>query len=290
MVSLTITPVNDAPTLSFVTNNVIVFQNCGPVTLSGFASTTVGPPNESGQTITNIVLLTLTNASLFAASPAISPAGTLTFTPATNTNGLALVTAQARDDGGTANGGTNGSTSRTFTITVIPVNHPPVATNYTYTLSGGVSLDIPSPGILGNDSDPDNDSLSATLVSGPQQGSLTLAPTGGFNYTLTNHFVGVDTFTYEANDGQTNSTPATVSITVSNTIRISSVAFSNGVVTMTWNSIAGKNYHLQYKDDFADPTWQDLTVDMTASGPNTTGTNTVGTAPHRLYRVFSPGN
>jgi hypothetical protein len=119
---------------------------------------------------------------------------------------------------------------------------------------------------------------------------LNLHPDGGFNYTPTNHFDGMDTFTYQASDGQTNSGPATVSIAVSNRIQISSIAVFNGVVTLTWTSIVGKNYRLQYKDDWTDASWQDLPTDVTATNPSTTETNLVGAATQRFYRVLCPGN
>jgi hypothetical protein len=289
-VNLTISMVNHAPTLTFASNNVVVLENSGPVTVPGFAQTTVGPPNESWQSITNIQVLNVANAALFAVGPAISPGGTLTFTPAAYSNGLAVVTAQAFDNGGTANGGTNRSDAKVFTITVTAVNYAPIANSDSYNLGGGATLVIPAPGVLGNDTDADGDALTAILTRGPLQGTLNLAPDGGFNYSPTNHFNGLDTFTYQASDGQTNSNPATVSIAVSNQIQISSIALSNGIVTLTWNSIAGKNYRLQCKDNLTDAGWQDLPTDVSATGLSTTGTNIAGAATQRFYRVLCLGS
>jgi len=76
--------------------------------------------------------------------------------------------------------------------------------------------------VLTNDSDPEGDALTAVLVSGPAQGVLELIPAGGFTYTPTNHFSGVETFSYQSQRRQTNSGPATVSIGVSNPIQITS--------------------------------------------------------------------
>ena len=128
-------------------------------------------------------------------------------------------------------------------------------------------------------------SLTAILVGGPLQGVLNLDPSGGFDYTPTNHFSGVDTFTYQASDGQTNSGPATVSIAVSNPIQILSVAVSNNLVTVTWTSIAGKDYGLQYKDSWTDADWTDLLPSVTASGTSAVGTNAVDAVTQRIYRV-----
>ena len=55
----------------------------------------------------------------------IDAAGNLTYTPAANANGLATVTVILKDDGGTANGGSDTFTTQTFTITVNSVNDAP---------------------------------------------------------------------------------------------------------------------------------------------------------------------
>ena len=70
-------------------------------------------------------------------------------------------------------------------------------------------------GVLGNDSDPNGDPLTAVLVSGPSNAaSFTLNADGTFTYTPTANFAGTDTFTYRANDGTSNSNLATVTLTV----------------------------------------------------------------------------
>ena len=57
--------------------------------------------------------------------PAVSPAGTLTYTPAANANGSALVSVKLLDGGGVLNGGVEASSVQTFTITVGAVNDAP---------------------------------------------------------------------------------------------------------------------------------------------------------------------
>jgi hypothetical protein len=68
--------------------------------------------------------------------------------------------------------------------------------------------------LLFNDSDPDDDLLTAVLVSGPSNGSLTLNPDGTFRYTPNPDFAGTDSFTYRASDGRLASAPTTVTLTV----------------------------------------------------------------------------
>ncbi|RYD22127.1 MAG: tandem-95 repeat protein, partial [Verrucomicrobiaceae bacterium] len=98
---------------------------------------------------------------------------------------------------------------------VIPVNNAPVAVNDSYTTNQGVALVVPAAtGVLANDTDTESNPLTAAVVVAPTGGSVTLAANGGFTYTPTNGFSGSDSFTYRANDGNSNSNIATVSITV----------------------------------------------------------------------------
>jgi VCBS repeat-containing protein len=67
--------------------------------------------------------------------------------------------------------------------------------------------------VLTNDSDPDGNPLSASLVTDVTHGTLSLSGTGAFTYTPDADYHGSDSFTYAASDGSL-STNATVSITV----------------------------------------------------------------------------
>src|SRR5439155_1236304 len=69
-------------------------------------------------------------------------------------------------------------------------------------------------GVLSNDGDPDGDPVSASLVSGPSHGTLTLSADGSFVYSPSAGYHGADAFTYTASDGVNASAPATVSLTV----------------------------------------------------------------------------
>src|ERR1043166_7943261 len=96
------------------------------------------------------------------------------------------------------------------------INRAPVATDDSYTLGKNTSLTVNAPGVLSNDTDLDGDSLTATLVSGPAHGSLTLSTNGSFVYTPVSNYFGSERFTYRANDALTNSASATVSLTITN--------------------------------------------------------------------------
>ena len=94
-------------------------EDSGTHTVAQFASVlSTGPSDETGQTVTYLV--TTDNEALFSEAPVRAPDGTLTYTLAANANGVAHVSVQVRDSGGTANGGIDTSGVQSFTITVTP--------------------------------------------------------------------------------------------------------------------------------------------------------------------------
>jgi len=140
----------------------------------------------------------------------LSANGAFTYTPNPGFSGVDSFTYQAFD-------GELSSNTATVTITVAPpapVNQPPQAVNDAYQTDADTPLNVSAPGVLGNDSDPDNDGLSAVLISGPANGQLNLSTSGAFTYTPNPGFSGVDSFTYQAFDGELSSNTATVTITV----------------------------------------------------------------------------
>ena len=94
------------------------------------------------------------------------------------------------------------------------VNSSPVAVNDAYNTNPNAVLNQAAPGVLGNDTDPKGAPLTAQLVSGPSNGTLTLNTNGSFSYTPATNFAGNDSFTYTANNGTMNSNIASVGITV----------------------------------------------------------------------------
>ena len=120
--------------------------------------------------------------------------GSFTYTPDPGFFGSDSFTYRASD--GSAN-----SNTATVTITVNEVNTAPTAGDNSYSTDEDTTLNVPAPGVLGNDTDPDGDSLNAVLQSGPGDGSLSLNSNGGFTYTPNNNFNGSDSFSYRANDG-----------------------------------------------------------------------------------------
>ena len=133
--------------------------------------------------------------------------GSFSYTPAANFAGADSFSYRASD-------GTLTSNVATVTLSVTAVNDAPVAAGDAYSTAEDTVLTVPAPGVLGNDSDPDGDPLTAVLVTGPSHGSLTLNANGSFSYTPAADFAGADSFSYRASDGTLTSNVATVTLTV----------------------------------------------------------------------------
>jgi len=195
-VSLTINPVNDAPVAvndAYSTNE--------DTNLTVAAPGVLGNDSDVDSSITAV----LVTGPLHAASFALNPDGSFSYTPNPNYNGSDSFTYQATD----------GSLSSTATVslTINPVNDAPVAVNDSYSTNEDTTLNVAAPGVLGNDSDVDS-SITAVLVTGPlHAASFNLNADGSFNYTPALNYNGSDSFTYSATDGSLSST-ATVSLTI----------------------------------------------------------------------------
>jgi VCBS repeat-containing protein len=102
--------------------------------------------------------------------------GSFAYAPAANFSGSDAFTYRASD-------GRLQSGLATVTLTVTAVNDAPRAGDDAYSSKEDTTLSVAAPGVLGNDSDPDGDALTAALVSGPAHGTLTLNRDGSFSYT-----------------------------------------------------------------------------------------------------------
>ena len=162
-----------------------------------------------------------------------------------------------------------------------PVNHAPVATADSYSLNQDTVLNVAAPGVLGNDSDPDGNTITAQLVSSPSHGTLVLNSNGSFTYTPASGYTGSDSFSYRASDGSLVSSSATVSLTV-NAVS-SSLLFSDdfirssgddplapwSLVSGTWNIIDGllqgngSSVSYSYLYTVPDASWSDYAVEAT---------------------------
>lgn len=102
----------------------------------------------------------------------------------------------------------------------------PAANSDSYKVGVGKPLTVAAEeGVLANDTDAEDDLLTAILNTTTAHGDITLNADGSFTYVPAADFEGTDRFTYYANDGMINSSsPGTVEITVSNSSLVSGVS------------------------------------------------------------------
>jgi large repetitive protein len=113
---------NAAPTFTKGDDRTVL-EDAARVVVPNWATNINPGSGDVGQTVS--FTLTADKPELFSEQPALSSDGTLSFQVKENANGVATVTIVARDDGGTAGGGQDTSSSQTFQITITPVNDPP---------------------------------------------------------------------------------------------------------------------------------------------------------------------
>ena len=229
LVTLLVTPVNDAPSFT-VGPNQTVLEDAAPQSVANWATAITDGDPEATQNLT-FVVTNNTNAALFATAPAISPTGTLSYTLAANANGTATISVRLDDDGGTANGGLNQSAVQTFVINVTAVNDAPVFTagaNQTVLEDAGAQTVTGWATGIG-DGDPELTQVLSfqTTVSGTTGNlAFSAAPavdptTGNLTYTATANTAGVATVQVRLADDGSNvapnvniSAPQTLTITV----------------------------------------------------------------------------
>lgn len=120
---ITVVAVNDVPSFTKGVDQTVL-EDSGAASVAGWATgISAGPVDEAGQLLN--FLVTTNNDAYFSVLPAVAADGTLTYTPAANAYGVAIVTVTLHDNGGTANGGVDTSAAQTFLITITPVNDVP---------------------------------------------------------------------------------------------------------------------------------------------------------------------
>jgi len=109
------------------------------------------------------------------------------------------------------------SSGNSFIGALPGANQPPVAGPVTYTVTAGNVLTVNSTnGVLSNTTDPEGNTLSASVVvASTNTTAFTFnTTTGAFVYTPKATYSGTDTFTFKAYDGVTWSNVSTATITV----------------------------------------------------------------------------
>ena len=128
-----------------------------------------------------------------------APNGAWTYEPQADYHGTDSFTYTVEANGQRATG--------TVSITVRPVNDPPVARGVSASTAAGVAVTV-----AGDVSDVDGDQLTLAIASQPGHGTAEVVD-GRLRYTPAPGWAGADSFTYRAHDGTVFSRPATVEVT-----------------------------------------------------------------------------
>ena len=87
-----------------------------------------------------------------------------------------------------------------WSLRIISSNSGPQTQPESFTVKAGQPLTVPAEGVLANDTDPDDDPLTARLAGQAKKGSVTVNPDGSFSYQSSKKAKGTDSFTYLATD------------------------------------------------------------------------------------------
>jgi VCBS repeat-containing protein len=275
-VTITVNAVNDIPTA--VADSYTVNED---TTLTVPAATGVlnNDTDPDGNTLTAQLVTGPTHGQL-----TFNADGSFTYVPAANFSGSDTFTYRASD-------GTTTSSPVTVTINITAVNDAPVAANDNYSVTSGQTLTTTTTnGVIANDSDPDGTTPTAVLVQNVAHGTLTLNSNGTFTYTPTAGFVGTDTFTYRATDGSLQSSPATVTITVTSASTPQISGPTSGIrgqeLSFVLSTTDGTSSNVSYAID-----WDgNGTTDQTVTGPGNGTTVTHAFAASGNFNVKVTAN
>jgi len=240
--TLTITPVNDAPAGS---DNTVTLNEDATYTFApgdfGFTDPNDAPANA----LQAVIITTLPPATegtlLLSGAPVtagqiitFAQIPSLTFQPAAdvNGNGIGAFTFQVVDDGGTANGGVDTDQSPNhFAFNIAAVNDPPVDGNESNSVIEDTTLTVPAgSGLLANTTDVDGGppSVSSFTVAGQGGpftvgsgyliggvGTVTINADGSYSFAPAADYAGaIPVITYTVSDGAGGSDTSTLTLTM----------------------------------------------------------------------------
>lgn len=184
----------------------------------GQQAVTLSASDAEGDELTYVVVTPPAKGTLLGSPP------NLTYRAGPNQSGADSFSFQVSD-------GVLHSEVATVSVTITPVNDPPVASGKSVTTNEDTSVVIALSG-----SDPDGDALVYTIVSPPALGSLS-GSGASRTYQPAANVSGSDSFTYTVSDGVFESEPATVMITI-NPVNDTPVANASTTSTAEDTSVA----------------------------------------------------
>ena len=199
-VSLTITPVNDAPVIS----SLVYLHETSEDTPKDVTFTISDIDNDVSALLLSYASTNTTLVPLSALVLAGSDGNkTLTVTPQTHLSGETEVTIQLSDG--------SLSTSQPFKLVVNSVNDLPLAVNDSTSTNEDTAT---TTNVVANDSDIEDGTLSVASVTNPGHGAVVNNRDGTIKYTPSHNWYGTDSYTYTIVDSNNGSATATVTVVV----------------------------------------------------------------------------
>lgn len=237
-VQITVVNVNQRPIASPQT--VTASEDIAlPITLTG--------TDGDGDSLTFVIVSSPAHGSLIGTGQA------RTYTPSANYNGSDSFTFKVND-------GTVDSASAVVSITVNPVNDPPVANPQSVTVVENTAKAITLSG-----ADIDGNPLTFNIATSPAHGTLSGTPPL-VTYTPAGNFTGADSFTFRANDGAVNSSNATVSITVTPSTGLKGEYYDNADFTNFRLTRTDATINFDWADGSPDPSIEPDTFSIRWTG------------------------
>ncbi|MEJ6981516.1 Ig-like domain-containing protein [Pedobacter sp. P351] len=146
----------------------------------------------------------------------------------------------------------------TLSGTILPGNCTPVAINDNFNGNKDVLL---TNSVAANDTDPDGDVLTFSLVTQPQNGQINFNTNGGFTFTPNAGWVGSTTFDYRACDAQNLCATATASIT------ISAINYPPVAVNDTYTTLKNTSLNASVSQNDSDPNGDNLNFSIVSLPP-----------------------
>jgi lysophospholipase L1-like esterase len=236
-VTVTVTPVNDAPVTQ---DDDFAVAEDSTTTLAVLADNGHGPDSDiEGDTLA----ITVVGSTSQGGSVAIDGTQTgIVYSPSPNFSGMETFSYTISD-------GNGGATDGSVTVTVTPINDAPVAQDDSFTValnSSSNTLMVLADHGNGADTDADNDPLTITAVGTPDHGG-NVSINGSQDaliYSPPVGYIGLETFTYSISDGNGGTDTAMVSV-----ISIFTDNFSGGTgnwsfvndsgIASSWSIISG---------------------------------------------------
>ena len=225
-IPVTINPINDCPTLENPTPDISANEDDPDFIIplaNIFEDVDTTPLNYT---------TTIGNSSLVATS---ITATALIIDFLTNQSGSTFINLIALD------GDISCTVDDLFTVSITPVNDPPIGVGEVISLVNGATTSVMNDGItnsvLANDSDPEGDAMTAAIGTGPVNGTVSLLANGNFTYSHNGSATVTDSFTYTPRDTFLNiGNTTTVTIYINNVpvgVTETIVLFENGTATTT---------------------------------------------------------